>query len=138
MKLTSNIGELLLERCQNLGEYNPDDTAYVMLYWNTIKEFSEKMSGHLLRGASIFDANQMELQCFTETTESTMKYITDITAGKFNDTTKERIIKEVEQFQFDCADEDELADFGQVFSYWQMTKTLEVHFYDNGERICPK
>ncbi len=138
MKLSSNIGELLLARCQSLGEHNPDDTAYVMLYWNTIKEFNEAMSGHLLRGVSIFDANQMEQQCFTETTESTMKYITDTTVGKFNDATKQRIINDVKKFQFDCADEDELADFGQVFSYWQMMENNEVRFYDDGERICPK
>ena len=138
MKLSSNIGELLLERCQKLGETDTEDVAYVMLYWNTIKEFSEAIRGHLLRGASIYDANVMEQQCFTETTESTMKYITDITYGKFSETTKERIINDVKKFQFDCADEDELADFGQVFSYWQMMETLEVRFYNHGERICPK
>ncbi len=67
-----------------------------------------------------------------------MMYITDKTVGKFNDTTKARIIADVKKFQFDCADEDELADFGQVFSYWQMMENNEVRFYDDGERICPK
>lgn len=138
MKLTTNIGLLLVEKLANLGEYNGDDTAYVMLYWNTIKEFSQAISGHLLRGVSIYDANEMEQQCFTETTESTMKYITDITHGKFNDATKEHIINDVEKFKFDCADEDELEDFGKVFSYWQMIMTLDVRFYNHGERISPK
>jgi hypothetical protein len=138
MKLTTNIGELMVEKLANLGEYNPNDTAYVKLYWDTIKDFSERIGCHLKYGVSIYDANEMEQQCFTETTESTMKYITDITEGKFNDATKERIINEVEKFKFDCADEDELADFGQVFSYWQMIMTLDVRFYNHGERICPK
>ena len=138
MKLTTNIGLLMVEKLANLGDYNADDTAYVKLYWNTIKEFSEKIQCHLLYGMSIYDANEMEHQCFTETTESTMKYITDVTDGKFNDATKERIIADVKKFQFDCADEDELADFGQVFSYWQMMENNEVRFYNHGERICPK
>ena len=141
MELTTNIGELMLERCQKLtkelGE-NDTDVAYVMLYWDTIKDFSERMSGHLLRDVSIYDANVMEQQCFTETTENTMNYITDITNGKFSDTTKERIINDVKKFQFDCADEDELADFGQVFSYWQMMENLDVRFYNHGELISPK
>lgn len=134
MKLTTNIGELLLARCQKLGETDTEDVAYVSLYWQTIKEFSQAISGHLLRGSSIYEANVMEQQCFTETTESTMRYITDITDA-FNDDTKERIIADVKKFQFDCADEDELADFGQVFSYWQMMETLDVHFYNHGERV---
>ena len=138
MKLTTNIGLLLVEKLANLGEYNGDDTAYVMLYWTTIQEFSRAISGHLIRGVSIYDANEMEQQCFTETTESTMKYITDVTDGKFNETAKERIINDVKKFKFDCADEDELEDFGKVFSYWQMIMTLDVRFYNHGERISPK
>ena len=138
MKLTTNIGELFVEKLANLGEYNPNDTAYVKLYWDTIKDFSERVSCHLKYGVSIYDANEMEQQCFTETTESTMKYITDVTDGKFNETAKERIINDVKKFQFDCADEDELEDFGKVFSYWQMIMTLDVRFYNHGERISPK
>ena len=141
MKLTTNIGELMLARCQKLTEElgeNDTDVAYVMLYWNAIQEFSRAMSGHLIRGVSLYDANVMEQQCFTETTESTMKYITDITAGKFNDATKERIINDVKKFQFDCADEDELEDFGKVFSYWRMMETLDVQFYNHGERVGAK
>ena len=134
MELTTNIGELMLARCQKLGEADTD-VAYISLYWNTIKSFSEAISGHLLRGVSIYDANELEQQCFTETTESTMKYIMDITNGTFNETTKERIIADVKKFQFDCADEDELADFGQVFSYWQMMENLDVHFYNHDERV---